>query len=124
VAVRYNSEAIVRGCEIINFARGFGKLAEELAKSNPDEQAIAKLTKQLKESSTKYFKDYNAPTDVKMLAAMLQLYYDDVPKEMQPAYLSVVLKKNKHSFEKYAQSVFDKTIFADASKVDLFLSKP
>ena len=123
-AVRYNSEAIVRGCEIIAFSRNFNKLAEELAKPTPDKQLIRKYTDQASEASKQYFKNYNMATDVKMLAAMLELYYNDVPKQMQPAYLEKIHSKYKGSFEEYAQSVFSKTIFGSQSKVDLFLVDP
>jgi hypothetical protein len=123
-AVRYNSEAIVRGCEIIAFSRNFDKLAAELAKPEPDRQALQSLKEQATEASEKYFKNYNMATDVKMLAAMLQLYYDDVPKKMQPAYLEDIHKKYKGNFEVYANIVFGKTIFSSKQKVDIFLSNP
>jgi hypothetical protein len=123
-AVRYNSEAIVRGCEIIAFSRNFNKLAEELAKVAPNQQLVRNYITQATEASNQYFKNYNMATDVKMLAAMLQLYYDNVPKQMQPAYLGKIHKKYKGNFEEYANKIFSKTIFADKSKVDLLLSDP
>ena len=120
-AVRYNVEAINRGCEIIAFSRNFNKLAEELAKPEPNPQLVRTYTDQVTEASNQYFKNYNMATDVKMLAAMLQLYYDDVPKNMQPEYLEKIHNKYKGSFEAYANAVFTKTIFASKSKVDLYL---
>jgi len=123
-AVRYNSEAIVRGCEIIAFSRNFNKLAEELAKPKPDQNQIRNLIAQVTESSEQYFKNYNMATDQKMLAAMLQLYFDDVPKQMQPAYLGKIHSKYKKGFEQYSQVAFGKSIFGDKTKVDLFLANP
>jgi hypothetical protein len=123
-AVRYNTEAIVRGCEIIAFSRSFNKLAEELAKKEPNEQLVKSLTEQVSVTSAQYFKNYNMATDVKMLAAMLRLYYNDVPKQMQPAYLEQIHKKYKGNFEAYANAVFTKTIFGSKSKVDQFLVEP
>jgi len=123
-AVRYNAEAINSGCEIISFSRRFNRLAEELAKPNPDQQQLKKLTEQLKEASEKYFKDYNMPTDVKMLAAMLDLYYNDVPKNMQPAYLARMNQKYKGNFKAYSDAIFAKTIFGSKEKVDMFLAEP
>jgi len=123
-AVRFNAEAINRGSEIIPFARNFDKLAEELAKPAPDQQLLRKYINQATETSKKYFKDYNKATDEKMLAAMLQLYYENVPRQMQPDYLLKMHDKTKGNFESYAKKVFCKTIFCDQSKVDQFLSKP
>ena len=123
-AVRYNAEAIRSGCEIITYSRNFNKLADELAKPRPDPELIKTLSKQVSEASKKYFKDYNKATDVKMLAAMLQLYYNDVPKEMQPPYLQKIHQKYKGDFVAYSTDVFGKTIFSDSTKVDLFLANP
>jgi hypothetical protein len=123
-AVCYNSEAIVGGCEIIAFTRNFNKLADELVKTEPNQLLVRTYINQATEASDKYFKDYNVATDVKMLAAMLQLYYKDVPKQMQPAYLQKIYKKYKGNFETYANAVFSKTIFSSKSKVDFFLVDP
>jgi len=123
-AVRYNSEAIVRGCEIIAFSRNFNKLAEELAKPSPDQQLIRTYTENASKASENYFKNYNEATDIKMLAAMLQLYYNDVPKQQQPAYLEKINKKYKGSFEVFSKEVFSKTIFGSKSNIDKFLLNP
>jgi hypothetical protein len=123
-AVRYNSEAIIRGCEIIAFSRNLDNLAEELAKPEPNKQLLNTYISQVTAASEQYFKNYNMATDVKMLAAMLQLYYNDVPKQHQPAYLEKIHKKYKGNFEAYANDVFSKTIFSSKSKVDLFLTAP
>jgi len=123
-AVRYNAEAIMQGCEIIAFTRNFNKLADELAKPKPDQKLVQSLVKDAKEASDRYFKNYNTATDIKMLAAMLQLYYNDVPKEMQPAYLEKIHKKYKGDFAAYANDVFSKTIFGSKANVDQFLANP
>ena len=123
-AVRYNAEAIMRGCEIIAFTGNFNKLANELARPNPDQMLIQTLSKQVSENSDQYFKNYNMATDIKMLAAMLQLYYNDVPTEMQPAYLEKMHAKYKGNFEPYSKAVFVKTIFSSKAKVDAFLADP
>ena len=123
-AVRYNAEAIMQGFEIVAFTRNFNKLADELAKPKPDHALVQSLSKEITVASERYFKNYNSATDIKMMAAMLQLYYNDVPKEMQPAYLEKIHKKYKGDFAAYASDVFGKTIFSSKSKVDLFLADP
>jgi len=123
-AVRYNAEAINGGCEIISFSRNFNKLADELAKPKPDQKLVESLAKDATRASERYFKNYNTPTDVKLLAAMLQLFYTDVPKDMQPAYLEKIHQKYKGDFSAYAKDVFSKTIFGTKANVDLFLANP
>ncbi len=121
-AIRYNSEAIVRGCEIIAFARQFESLAK--AMSETDEAKLKSVAEKTGNASKQYFKNYSAPTDQKMLAAMLKLYYEDVPSEFQPEYLKTLFKKFKGSFEEYAEFVFTKSIFTSQEKVDAFLANP
>ncbi len=123
-AVRYNSEAIVRGCEIISFSRQFNKLAEELSKKTPDAQLISKYKQQITEASQAYFKNYNSSTDKKMLAAMLQLYFDDVPKTQQPEYLAKLHAKYKADFNNYSDVVFKKSMFCDLNRINTFLVNP
>lgn len=124
LASTYNSEAINRGCEIISFSRQLTSLAKELASEKHDQEAINKLKQKLKLSAEQYFKNYNAPTDERMLASMLALYYNNVPRDQQPEYLSVISGKYKGDFAKYASEVFSKTIFADQSKFVSFVDNP
>ncbi len=123
-AVRYNSEAVLGGCEIIRFSRQFNNLIDELTKPTPDQKVVKSLTDKVSQAAVQYFKNYNAPTDQKMLAAMLLLYYQDVPREQQPIYLSTLVKKYKGSFEVYSNLVFAKSMFADSARVFKFLANP
>jgi hypothetical protein len=124
IAVRYHEEAIKKGCEILAFVVNFVDIANELSKENANQQLVNKYIGKAREASDKYFKNYNAGTDRKLLAAMLQLYAEDVPKHMQPQYLEMLLKKFKGCFESLAADVFSKTIFSDPTKVELFLMNP
>ncbi|HOW31128.1 MAG TPA: S46 family peptidase, partial [Bacteroidales bacterium] len=124
LATVYNSEAINRGCEIISFSRQFMALAKELESGNPDAGALEKIREKLKTAIDQYFKNYNAPTDEKLMAAMLRLYYNDVPREQQPLFLKTVFSKYKGDFGAYAAYVFSKTMFADQQKLLAFLETP
>jgi len=123
-AIRYSSEAIMRGCEIIAFTRQFENLSRELAKSNPDPKLIKSLSDKAQDAAALYFKNYNAPTDQKMMAAMLQLFREDVPQAQQPEYLNKIAKQYKGDFNLYAAKVYSKSIFASQDKVDRFLAAP
>jgi hypothetical protein len=123
-AIRYSSEAIMRGCEIIAFTRQFENLSRELAKSNPDPKLIKSLSDKAQDAAAQYFKNYNAPTDQKMLAAMLQLFREDVPQAQQPDYLNKIAKQYKGDFNLYAAKLFSKSMFASQDKVDRFLTAP
>lgn len=120
----YLNEAIARGAEILMFSRRFNNLQEMLnQKDVPQEEIDAEIAK-LREASKKYFKDYHQPIDRQLLAAMLEMYYENVPKEQQPELLADIHKKYDGNFLKYADKVFDKSIFASQESVNDFLDKP
>jgi hypothetical protein len=124
LATTYNSEAINRGCEIIAFSRQLSGLAKELEAQEPDREVIARMKEKYKTALEQYFRNYNAATDEKLMAAMLELYYNEVPRDQQPAYLKTVHDKFKGDFSVYAEYVFGKTMFANQQKLESYLLSP
>ena len=120
----YFVEGLLRGCEIIGYAGKFQNIYNELIKDNPDTAKITKNISAIKSSLLKYFKDYNAPTDQKLLASMLNLFYKDIKPEYYPDIFSNVTKKYKNDFKKYASDVFAKSIFVNQNTVEAFLANP
>ncbi|MGE5383180.1 MAG: S46 family peptidase [Omnitrophica WOR_2 bacterium] len=120
----YYSEAIARGAEIMTLANSFRSLATELANQNPSAEKLAKIKDNLLKYSDRHFKNYNEPTDLKLMAALLQMYYENVPVDQQPASFRALVEKNKKNYLKLAETLFDKTMFTDKSKVDAFISNP
>lgn len=120
----YFTEGLLRGCEIISFAGKFESLYNEYIKDKPDTAKISKYIKTLKAYSAKFFKDYNAPTDQKLLAAMLELFKNDISADFHPDICKFITKKYKNDYKKYANDIFTKSIFASLDKVNTFLAKP
>ncbi len=63
------------------------------------------------------FKDLNVPTDQKLLAGMLQIYYEMVPQHQQPEMLRRLGSRNNGDFSGYAQRVFRRTFFTSHDKI-------
>jgi hypothetical protein len=120
----YFVESIIRGAEIMSLAQSFSSLGAELKAEQPSEDKIAKMKESLRKSVDKHFKNYNQPTDRKLLEAMLQMYSENVPVGQQPAAFKELVAKNKGDFKKIADNIFSKSIFAENSKVNAFLEKP
>jgi len=91
----YYREAISRGSEILGAASGYISLVEELDKKDPNQETVDKIVGKLRSRAERMYKNYNAPTDEKLLAAMLEMYYENVPSEQQPEYLKTIEKKIK-----------------------------
>ena len=119
----YFSEAI-RGMEVVAFSRNFENLYNELKNKTPDQAKVADLVKKLHETADKFFKDYNESTDRKLMAAMLEMYYKNVPSDQQPAQMADIVKRCNDDFGKYAEWAFKETFLACPVMVNAFLDKP
>ncbi len=120
----YYSEAIRQGAEILGFAASFKDLKNELAQKEINRENMDKLIAQLKKRADGYFKDYNAPTDQKLLAAMFGMYAKNVPLYQQPGYIKSLQSKYKGNFEAFAKKVFESSMFVRPETVDAFLKDP
>jgi len=120
----YYREAISRGSEILGAASQYTSLVEELEKKDPDQKNVDKIVGRFRSRAERMYKNYNAPTDEKLLAAMLEMYYEHVPGEQQPEYLKAVAKKYKKDFKAFARDVFEKSYFVSMDKQEALLSDP
>ena len=121
-ALQYLNECI-SGCELFGVNRGVGNLITAL--KTGDKQKISDATTQFKNNTADFYKDYNPPTDIKSMKAMLTLYRTDVPAKFHPDfYANVVDKKFKGSIDKFVDDIFAKSVFASEAKLNAFLSKP
>ncbi|NOX87345.1 MAG: S46 family peptidase [Chlorobi bacterium] len=120
----YYKEAISRGPEILKYAYSFKKLKGMLADKNTPERDINKEIMKLKENVLSHFKDYNVIIDKGIYAAMMKMYYENVPFDQRPVLLLENQTKFKGDWTKYADYVYEKSIFDNPEEVKSFLEKP
>ncbi len=120
----YYREAILRGPEIITLAGSYKGLADELAKKDPDSKKVEEMVSRLKGQLQGYFKDYYLPVDKSTLAAMMKIFYADVPVAQQPEYFTGMVTKYKSDYSAYADAVFEKSIFTSQDKLEAYLADP
>lgn len=122
VARTYLNEAIFQGAEIMYFSflmnREIGTLPLETDERNEKLQSIAI-------SSNDFYKDYNPIIDEELLASMLEMYYNNVPKDQHPDVFKKIenqlLGMKALDFKYFAKQVFSKSIFSSQEKFDKFL---
>jgi hypothetical protein len=121
-ALQYLNECL-QGCELLSLNRGVAGLV--MALKAKDNQKISDAVYQIKKNGNDFFKDYNPPTDNKSMKAMLKLYRADVPAKFLPDfYLNVIDKKFKGNIDMFVDDMFAKSLFANETKLNDFLSKP
>jgi len=123
VANIYQREAITRGSEILGLADRFISLKDSL-NADANEENVNEVLEGIKGRLDNYFKDYNASTDQKLLAAVLDMYAKNVPENQQPEYFKKVASKYKGNFVLYAEDVFSKSNFVNRKNVDAILDNP
>lgn len=123
----YFSEAVYRGPEILGFAlSNFYRLNMMMQKDDEEknQEKMDKVVEAIKGRLDKHFKDYYAPLDQNMLAAMLDMYYKNVPADQHPQLLKDYHKKFKGNFHAAAEKIFDKSFIDSKKDILSFLEKP
>jgi hypothetical protein len=114
----YAIEAGFRGAETVGLAGKFKTLS--ILKKEDANKVQPELDK-LKKESAKFFKNFNLPTEKKLLAATLKMYSDNLSDEFLPEEIKNIKKKYKGDFEMFAEKAFAKSIFASQTKLDQFI---
>ncbi|MCX6271534.1 MAG: S46 family peptidase [Bacteroidetes bacterium] len=120
----YFTEGLLRGSEIIAFARNCETLLDMLKAEGVPKETIDGQITLIRDKAKTFFKDYNAPTDQKLLAAMLEMCARGISVEGYPAELAIIREKSKGNYTEYTAKAFASTIFAYPEKLEKFLSKP
>jgi hypothetical protein len=77
-----------------------------------------------------FLKSHNKPSDQNIVAAVLQMYYNDVPKEQHPIGLYQAIRNEygaldkESTYEKYADNIFRQTMILDDRKWEAFTKNP
>lgn len=101
----YLSECFKGGTEIFTFAKSIASKIKAKADKNDVLKAVEK-----------FYKDYNPSMDEEVLAAMLNVYAENISKD-HPAIYEDIKGLDKESYEKYAFKLFKKSVFADYDKL-------
>ena len=118
----YLNEAAWSGPSFIPLCRRSEPLLKAL--KSGDKEAALKAQKLFKERVVANFKEYDKSIDKEIFIKMMEMYYDGVPQSELPSIILKMAKKYKNNFSKWGESVYKKSIFVDADKMDEFLKNP
>jgi len=120
--IQYLTECL-QGCELLSMSGAANFLMTAL--KTGDAQKVTEAVSNVKNMAAGFYKDYNPPTDIKSMKAMLSVYRTDIPAKFHPDfYVNIVDKKYKGSIDKYVDEMFAKSVFASEAKLMAFLNKP
>lgn len=121
---QYLVESLFLGAEVFGQAYGYEGLYKTLSDKAAKPEDISKTTNALKAGVDDFFKDYNQPTDKKLFAALLEMYYSNVPMNQHSPYLNAQAAKYKNDFGRMAEDYYKRTIFSDKTRLNAFLNSP
>lgn len=124
IASSYIIEAYFMGMETVMFGRSLRELDMALRDPEPDQEQINLVATALKERGAAFFKDYNAPTDKKIMTAMVNLLIDELDDEYLPSSILEVKNKYKGDAAKYVDNYFKKSILTDQARYNAFMDNP
>ncbi|MEN8227430.1 MAG: S46 family peptidase [Bacteroidota bacterium] len=123
-ASQYLMEGIFFGMESVMFARNLRELERVLADPEPDQEEIDSIIEALKANSADFYKDYNPPTDKKVMTAMIELLIGELDEEYLPSNILDVKIKYKGDAAKYVEKYFKKSFVTDQEKFLAFMDNP
>lgn len=110
--------------ELTNFSFSFSRLVNAAKNKEVSNEEFDKLLKSFITKAEGFYKDYNKDVDLDIFKASVKAYYAFPYKSIsQPEFFTTITKKNKGNTDKYAQSIYDQTIFASEIEFIDFLNK-
>jgi hypothetical protein len=118
----------ISGCGILSAALNYMPLQTALSSTPQNPEEIKKATDRIKAFNDNFYKSFNRISEQKILAKIIQMYYENIPAAQQPAYMAEILKKHKgkttsETFEKFAKAVFEKSFVTTPQTASKFLEK-
>lgn len=92
-----------------------------LLEKESSEELTDKIKNALKRTES-FYTNYNAPTDKKVTAAMIQIYREKVDKAYYPSFFKIIDDQFGGSIDAYVDFLFTNSIFTSAEKLTKALS--
>ncbi len=122
----YLSEGIF-GVSMNAMASGLISYANN-AKDNKDTAAANKAIKASLANAEDFYSSFFPSADEKILAQILEMYYNNIPVEQQAPFMATILKSkgktNTEKFQNYAKMVYAKSFLVSREKFEAFCSAP
>ncbi|MEX0968793.1 MAG: S46 family peptidase [Bacteroidia bacterium] len=115
--------------ETFSYGVSLYRLGAQMKQLEKKEDLPEASIERAKQSAEDYFNEAFLSTERKLMKALLLMFYENVPADQQPEYISEILDKAKgdtpeEKFNSYVDDMFDKGLTMDKDKYMSFLKKP
>ncbi|MGZ3938027.1 MAG: S46 family peptidase, partial [Flavisolibacter sp.] len=125
----YINEGIF-GSPLLAFAASLQSVEMAMTKPGTSTDAINKAVAAADQARKNFLKGENRPSDQNIVGAVLQMYYNDIPKDQQPQGLYEAIRSEygaldkASTYQKYADAIFKNTMILDDRKWNAFVQRP
>jgi hypothetical protein len=125
----YMNEGIF-GSPLIAFGAALTQVENAMVKPGSTQADVQKAVDAANQQRTAFLQAENKVSDQNILASVLMMYYNDIPKDQQPIGFYSTLKNqygaldDETTYKKFAADVFKKTFIFDDSKWNDFVANP
>lgn len=118
------------GSPLIAFASSLLQIETALVKTGITQADLKKYLDAANRQREMFLKEENKVSDQNMFAALVMMYYSDIPKDQQPVGFYSTLKNqygpldDETTYKKYATDVFSKTLIFDNTRWNDFIAHP
>jgi hypothetical protein len=125
----YMNEGIF-GSPLLAFAASLQSVETALTRPGTSTDAIKRAVAAASEARQEFLKSENKPSDQNIVGTVLQMYYNDIPKNQQPQGLYEAIRNEygaldkSATYQKYAEAIFKNTMILDDKKWNDFVQSP
>ncbi|MBU8891986.1 MAG: S46 family peptidase [Bacteroidales bacterium] len=121
-AKQYISESMLKAMEIFDIAYDAKNLYDEFGSEN--KEVFESTVNDLKISAEKFYKNYNAPTDQKVIPVMLKVFAENVDEQFYPEIYNTIKSRYGNDYKQFTNEMFESSIFTDKAELFKFLENP
>jgi hypothetical protein len=100
------------------------RLYNLLKEKNVDQEKVKATTSRLKESTAEFFTTFNLATEEKIVAAMLKMFYEDVPAAQRPEKMNELAEKYGNDWNSMVQKSLKESVFANQNRYAGLINNP
>jgi hypothetical protein len=125
----YMNEGIL-GSPLLTFAASLQQLEATLSRSGAERADVLKAVESATAARQNFLKKYNRPSDKNIVTSVLQMYFEDVPKDQQPTALYEAIRSEygaldkAGTYQRYVDQVYANTMILNDSKWNDFVRNP
>jgi hypothetical protein len=125
----YINEGIL-GSPLLAFAASLQNLEATMVRPGTSQADIKKALEAASNSRKSFLAAHNRASDQNIVGAVLQLYYNEVPKEQQPIGLYDAIRNEyggldkAATYQKYTEAIFRQTMLLDNNRWESFVRNP